>query len=200
VFVVDDDSAVRESLTMLLRIAGYAVQVFDSAKRFLHEERTAQKGCLIVDIRMPDMDGLELQQELIRRGSPLPVIVVTGHGDVPLAVQAMKAGAIDFLEKPFARDVLLDAVRRALDRNSQGVEMDLAQEEIGKRLATLTAREREVYEGVVAGKQSKTIAFELGTSPRTIEIHRSRMMHKLQARSLQELVRMALAEKTPPRR
>lgn len=199
VFVVDDDPAVRESLVMLLELAGYAVEAFDSATRFLATDKTGTRGCLIVDIRMPDMDGLELQQELLRRGSALPVIVITGHGDVPLAVQAMKAGAVDFLEKPFARDVLLAAVRRALEANTMRPGPDVTPGEIEKRLATLTAREREVYEGVVAGNQSKVIAFELGTSPRTVEIHRSRMMHKMQARNLQELVRMAIAAAGPPR-
>jgi two-component system, LuxR family, response regulator FixJ len=199
VFVVDDDAAVRESLAMLLRLAGYGVHDYDSAARFLSEARPVPRSCLIADIRMPDMDGLELQQELLRRGSPLPVIIVTGHGDVPLAVQAMKAGAVDFLEKPFAREVLLAAVRRALDRTAQPGVSDIAQDEIGRRLGLLTGREREVYDFVVAGKQSKVIAHELGTSPRTIEIHRARMMQKMQAKTLQDLVRMAIAMGRPAR-
>jgi two-component system response regulator FixJ len=199
VFVVDDDVAVRESLAMLLRLAGFSVVAYDSAKRFLAEARPSARDCLIADIRMPEMDGLELQQELIRLKSPLPVIIVTGHGDVPLAVQAMKAGAVDFLEKPFARDPLLSAVRRALERNSQPAVSDVAEDVIGERLSLLTDREREVYDGVVAGKQSKVIAFELGASPRTIEIHRSRVMQKMQARNLQDLVRMAIAVANAPR-
>ena len=193
VFVVDDDAAVRESLTMLLKLARYNVTAFDSAVRFLAEARPAAGDCLIADIRMPEMDGLELQQELLQRGSSLPFIIVTGHGDVPLAVQAMKAGAVDFLEKPFAREVLLAAVRRALDRGANPRVSGVAGMEIAKRLATLTEREREVFEGVVAGKQSKIIAHELGSSPRTVEIHRARMMQKMQAKNLQELVRMAIA-------
>lgn len=198
-FVVDDDEAVRESLALLLKLAGYAVETYESATHFLAEARPSPRDCLIADIRMPGMDGLELQQELIRRRCAVPVIIVTGHGDIPLAVQAMKAGAVDFLEKPFAREVLLGAVRRALERSAQppaqlsGVDQD----EIGRRLALLTEREREVYERVVAGKQSKVIAHELGASPRTIEIHRARMMHKMQARNLQDLVRMAIAAGTP---
>jgi len=193
VFVVDDDKAVRESLAMLLQLNGYAVQAFDSATSFLAQYEPTARGCLIADIRMPDMDGLELQQELVRRKSPLQVVVVTGHGDVPLSVQAMKAGAVDFLEKPFARDALLAAVRYALDRSAQTTQSDATAEEVRKRLALLTKREREVFEHVVAGQQSKVIAFELGASPRTIEIHRARMMRKMQADSLQDLVRLAIA-------
>jgi two-component system response regulator FixJ len=193
VFVVDDDAAVRESLTMLLKLAGYSVDAYDSATRFLSEAKAAPGDCLIADVRMPEMDGLELQQELIRRKSGLPVIIVTGHGDIPLAVQAMKAGAVDFLEKPFAREVLLSAVRRALEKTRAPEVSEVAQDEIERRIALLTEREREVYDRVVSGKQSKVIAHELGTSPRTIEIHRARMMHKMQARNLQDLVRMAIA-------
>lgn len=198
VFVVDDDAAVRESLAMLLKFAGFPVAAYDSAKRFLAEAQPSARDCLIADIRMPEMDGMELHQELIRRKFTIPVIIVTGHGDVPLAVQAMKAGAVDFLEKPFAREVLLAAVRRALESGPQPAISGLARDEIARRFALLTQREREVYERVVAGKQSKAIAHELGASPRTIEIHRARMMHKMQARNLQDLVRMAIASGTFP--
>ncbi len=193
VFVVDDDAGVRDSLVMLLRVAGFGVQPFDSAVRFLADAQPAAGDCLIADIRMPDMDGLALQQELIRRGSRLPVIIVTGHGDIPLAVQAMKAGAVDFLEKPFAREALLAAVTRALDRAAEPAVSHQSRQEIASRVAVLTEREREVFELVVAGKLSKEIAFELGTSPRTIEIHRARVMQKMQARTVQDLVRMAIS-------
>lgn len=193
VFVVDDDEGVRDSLVMLLRLAGHQVKPFESAVRFLADARPQRGDCLIVDIRMPEMDGLALQRELIRRNSPLPVIVVTGHGDVPLAVQAMKAGAVDFLEKPFAREPLLSAVKRALDRAANPAASHAAAVEIETRVAQLTEREREVYELVVAGKQSKEIAYQLGASPRTIEIHRARVMQKMQARTVQDLVRMAIA-------
>lgn len=193
IYVVDDDVAVRESLTMLLELARYNVKAFDSAVRFLAEARPAKGDCVIADIRMPEMDGLALQRELIRRDTSLPIIFVTGHGDVPLAVQAMKAGAVDFLEKPFAREALLSAVRRALTHNADEPVSDVAMDEIQQRLALLTGRERDVYDGVVAGKQSKAIAHELGTSPRTVEVHRARMMQKMQARNLQELMRMAIA-------
>jgi two-component system response regulator FixJ len=197
VFVVDDDAAVRDSLVMLLRVAGYQVEAFGSAVRFLSDAQPKTGDCLIADIRMPEMDGLTLQQELLRRGSKLPVIIVTGHGDVPLAVQAMKSGAVDFLEKPFAREALLAAVKRGLEGAAGLAVPDKSRQEIESRVALLTDREREVYERVVAGKQSKEIAFELGASPRTIEIHRARVMQKMQARTVQDLVRMALAAGAP---
>jgi two-component system response regulator FixJ len=193
VFVVDDDAAVRDSLATLLKLAGFDVSAFDSAVRFLSDGQPKSGDCLIADIRMPDMDGLTLQQELIRRGSRLPVIIITGHGDVPLAVQAMKAGAVDFLEKPFAREALRAAVRSALDRAALAPVSDESRQEIIGRIARLTEREHEVYERVVAGKLSKQIAFELGASPRTIEIHRGRVMQKMEARTVQDLVRMAIS-------
>jgi len=193
VFVVDDDDAVRESLAMSLKLAGHQVESFASAAAFLASGAPNRSGCLVTDIRMPDMDGIELQEELRKRNCSLPVIVITGHGDVPLAVRAMKAGAGDFLEKPFARDALLTAVRRALERNATAVDSASQGDQIRSRIALLTPREREVFGLVVSGKQSKVIAHELGASPRTVEIHRARMMKKLNAGSLQELVRMAIA-------
>jgi len=193
VFVVDDDAAVRESLATLLKVAGFEISAFDSAVQFLSSAQPKQGDCLIADIRMPDMDGLTLQLELIRRGSRMPVVIMTGHADVPLAVQAMKAGAVDFLEKPFARETLLAAVRSALERAQQAPVSNPSRQEILDRVARLTEREREVYERVVAGKLSKQIAFELGASPRTIEIHRGRVMQKMEARTVQDLVRMAIA-------
>jgi two-component system response regulator FixJ len=196
IFVVDDDAAVRESLVMLLKLNGYAVEAYESAASFLASNRASARGCLIADIRMPDMDGLELQRELTRLQSPLQGVVITGHGDVPLSVQAMKAGAVDFLEKPFARDALLAAVRYAIERIAQTAQSNAAADEVRKRIALLTKREREVFDHVVLGKQSKVIAFDLGASPRTIEIHRARMMSKMQAGSLQELVRLAIAAKS----
>ena len=196
VFVVDDDQAVRESLCMLLKLAGYSVQAYDSAIRFLADARPASRDCLVADIRMPEMDGLELQEELARRLVQIPLIFVTGHGDVPIAVQAMKAGAVEFLEKPFAREAMLSAVRHALERAAQPAVSNVDLAEIARRIALLTEREREVYERVVAGMQSKVIAHELGTSPRTVEVHRARMMQKMRARNLQDLVRMAIASRT----
>lgn len=193
VFAVDDDDAVRESLGISLKLAGHRVEAFGSAAAFLASGAPSRRGCLIADIRMPGMDGLELQEELVKRGSSLPVIIITGHGDVPLAVRAMKAGAGDFLEKPFARDVLLAAVKRALEAGERAAISAANAEEVRARIASLTPREREVFDLVVAGKQSKIVAHELGAATRTIEVHRGRMMRKMKAASLQELVRMAIA-------
>jgi two-component system response regulator FixJ len=194
IFIVDDDDAIRDSLRLLLESAGFTrIVAHDSARGFLDRLPLQSGDCLLLDVRMPDMDGLELQTEIKRRGIRLPTIVMTGHGDVPIAVRAMKAGAIDFIEKPFADDVLLESVRRALvlaaavDR--EGAEVDA----VRHHLETLTAREREVLEGLVAGRPNKVIAHDLGISPRTVEIHRARVMDKMQARSLSALVRMALA-------
>ena len=193
VFVVDDDVAVRESLRMSLKLKGYDVEVFDSAGAFLESGSLSRSGCLVTDIRMPDMDGLELQEELTKRNSPLPVIVITGHGDVPLAVRAMRAGAVDFLEKPFAREALLSSIARAVELGSRSAAASGNAAELQKRVASLTPREREVFDLVVAGKQSKVIAHELGASTPTIEVHRGRMMSKLQVQSLQDLVRLAIS-------
>jgi two-component system response regulator FixJ len=193
VFVVDDDEAVRESLSALLDASGFRVKSYQSAAAFLANDQPLQKACLITDIRMPDMDGLELQIELKRRGSSLPVIVITGHGDVPLAVKAMKAGAVEFLEKPYDDQTLLDSLRLALSQagNQSGEEQTAAG--VREKLATLTPREREVFDLVVVGKLNKVIAYELSISPRTVEIHRGRLMHKMGARNLADLVRMGLA-------
>jgi two-component system, LuxR family, response regulator FixJ len=193
IFVVDDDDAVRDSIALSLKLAGHAVETFDSAVSFLASDAHSRRGCLITDIRMPDMDGLALQEELARRESSMPVIVITGHGDVPLAVRAMKAGAADFLEKPFAREALLAAVRRALESGEEILQSARNAAEVRERVQSLTPREREVFDLVVAGKQSKVIAHELGAATRTIEVHRSRMMNKMKASSLQELVRLAMA-------
>ena len=193
IFVVDDDAAVRESLRMSLKLKGYDVEIFESAGAFLASGADSRSGCLVTDIRMPDMDGLELQEELVRRKSALPVIVITGHGDVPLAVRAMRAGAVDFLEKPFDREALLSAIARALEVGSRAAAASGDAREIHERIALLTPREREVFDLVVAGKQSKVIAHELGASTRTIEVHRGRMMNKLQVQCLQDLVRLAIS-------
>jgi len=195
VYVVDDDPPVRESLQMLLEVSGYAVATFESAKAFLADSRAAKHGCLIADVRMPEMTGLELQQELVRRHSPLRLVMISGHADIPLAVAAMKAGAIDFLEKPFRQNTLVAAVRRALGLSGETADSEAAAAEVRRRLDLLTPREREVFDAVVMGRQNKMIAHELGTSPRTVEIHRQRMMSKMRAANLQELVRMAVMVK-----
>jgi two-component system response regulator FixJ len=194
VFIVDDDEAVRESLAALLEANGFVATSFPSALHFLAHADRAAAGCLLSDVRMPDMDGLELQEKVAADYPNLAVVIVTGHADVPLAVRAMKAGAIDFIEKPFAEDVLVAAVRQAIQHAAhakpQGVEIAAA---AASRLTLLSPREREVLEGLVAGLPNKTIAYDLGISARTVEIHRARVMEKMQARSLSALVRLALA-------
>ena len=191
--VVDDDSAVRDALRILLRMSGYRVEVFESALAFLKDADIPNAACLIADIRMPDMDGLELQQTLARRGVDLPVIIMTGHGDVPLAVKAMKAGAIDFLEKPFEEANLLASIKTALAKRARGHAKSEEGERVRARLAELTPREKEVLDQLVEGLQNKMIAHNLDISPRTVEVYRGRIMEKLQARSIAELVRMALS-------
>ena len=194
VHVIDDDVAVRQSLAFLLSTEGFAVRVYDSAVTFLKELPRAQAGCVVTDIRMPDMDGLELQRHLREIKSGFPVIVITGHGDVPLAVEAMKAGAVDFIEKPFEDDILLSAIRVALSRNVKDNERLARLAAIRGRLNLLSAREREVLGGLVAGKPNKIIAYDLGISARTVEVYRANVMTKMQADSLSELVRMALLD------
>ena len=193
ILIVDDDPDVRDSLRALLESAGFKVRDFDSAKKVLADAAIAQGACLIADIRMPDMDGLQLQEELIKRQIRIPVIVVTGHGDVALAVRAMKAGAIDFIEKPFDGEFMLESVRRAIAL-SQPTRSEAALAQTAEsRIGLLTARERQVLEQLVAGRSNKIIAYELDISPRTVEIHRAHLMEKMQAKSLSEVIRMALA-------
>ena len=198
VHVIDDDVAVRQSMAFLLSTAGYAVRVHESATGFLKSLPGADSGCIITDVRMPGMDGLELQSRLKAMNVALPVIVITGHGDIGLAVRAMKAGAVDFIEKPFDDDVLLAAIRSALARNLHTAEREAQLAEIGRRLGSLSDRERDVLEGLVAGKPNKIIAHGLGISARTVEVYRANVMTKMRADSLSELVRMAiLAGKGP---
>ena len=194
VHVIDDDEVVRQSLAFLLSSAGLAVRVHESAVAFLDVLPEVQEGCVVTDIRMPQMDGLELQRRLHEMRTALPVIVMTGHGDVPLAVEAMKAGAIDFIEKPFDDEILLSAIRSALARRARDSERDARRAAIRDRIQRLSEREREVLERLVAGKVNKVIAYELGISPRTVEIYRANVMTKMQADSLSDLVRMVLVE------
>jgi two-component system response regulator FixJ len=192
VHVIDDDDAVRESLAFLLGTADVAVRTYDSAVAFLAALPEIEAGCIVTDVRMPEIDGLELLQCLKDRAVGLPVIVVTGHGDVPLAVEAMKLGAVDFLEKPFDDESLLAAVRSALDRRREDDRTETRKVEIQVKLDALSPRERQVLDGLVAGHPNKTIAFDLGISPRTVEVYRANVMTKMQAASLSDLVRMTL--------
>ena len=190
--VIDDDDSARESLAFLLGTADVRVRTYDSAKSFLDAIPSVEAGCVITDVWMPDIDGLELVRALKKLKVDLPVIVITGQGDVPLAVEAMKAGAVDFIEKPYEGEVLLAAVRSALSTQRADATRDGERVEILGRLAALSSRERQVLDGLVAGQHNKTIAHELGISARTVEIYRANVMTKMQATSLSHLVRMAL--------
>ncbi|HZV06137.1 MAG TPA: response regulator FixJ [Gemmataceae bacterium] len=194
VHIIDDDTDVRQSLSFLLRTAGLAVREHESASLFLEVLAEAREGCIITDVRMPGIDGIELQRRLSAEGNNLPVIVMTGHGDIALAVEAMKAGAVDFIEKPFDDEVMIAAVKAALARRAGDRERDALSAEIGKRLKLLSERERQVMRGLVAGKPNKIIAYDLSISPRTVEIYRANVMTKMQADSLSALVRMALLD------
>jgi len=192
VHIVDDEEVVRNSLAFLLQTSGFAVRVHETATDFLRLAPTISNGCLITDLRMPDMDGVELLRRLRAAGALLPAIVITGHGDVQMAVEAMKNGALDFIEKPFADDVLVDSIARAVSRAAEQHQSFAAIEQLRSRLDTLSDRERQVLGGVVAGQANKTIAFNLGISPRTVEVYRAGLMAKMQARSLADLVRMVM--------
>lgn len=192
VFVVDDDRAVRDSLRWLIQSVGLSVETFSTAAEFLAAYDPAKIGCLVLDVRMRGMSGLDLQEELERRGISLPVIIITGHADVPMAVRAMKAGAIDFLQKPFGDQALLDRIQKALERDREQRSASAEHEEILSRLAVLTPREREIVDLLVDGKANKEIASDLGLSTRTVEGHRANIMDKLGATSFAEVVRVAL--------
>ena len=198
VHIVDDDEAVRQSLAFLLGSAGLTVLLYDSASAFLAGLSAVKSGCLVTDMRMPEMTGIELLQQLRAKACRLPAIVITGHGDVPLAVEAMKAGAVDFIEKPFDQETILHAVQAALERGFEGEGRD--DPAVAARLVTLSERERQVLEGLVAGHPNKTIAYDLGISPRTVEVYRANLMTKMGARSLSELIRMAIIAKVAPTR
>lgn len=193
VHVVDDEEPVRKSLAFLLTMSGFAVRMHESATSFLELAPGIGRACLVTDLRMPDMSGVDLLNHLKDAQALVPAIVITGHGDVPMAVAAMKAGAVDFIEKPFSDEVLIDAIRKAAKLLDRDTNDDLDAATLQSRLDSLSERERQVLAAVVAGLPNKTIAYDLDISPRTIEVHRSNVMAKMQARSLPELVRMAIA-------
>jgi len=192
VYVIDDDEAVRQSLEFLLKTSGITVLEFESAKVFLERLPHIKSGCIITDVRMPEITGIDLLRRMRDSGADIPVIVITGHGDVSLAVEAMKVGAVDFLEKPFDDETLLSSVRSALRKGADTARRKAEVSEINERLAALSNRERQVLEGLVAGKANKVIAFDLGISARTVEIYRANVMTKMSANSLSDLVRMAM--------
>jgi two-component system, LuxR family, response regulator FixJ len=199
VYIVDDDEAVRESLSALLDAKGYTVRTFGLARDFLAAAPTLRPGVLIADIRMPGMDGIEMQRELTARAFQFPLIVITGHGDVPLAVRAMKSGAIDFIEKPFSTEAIVTSIDAASVQVSRSARTDPLSATAAERVGLLSPREREVLQGLLAGLPNKAIAYDLAISPRTVEIHRARVMEKMGARSLSELIRMSLAAGLQPR-
>jgi two-component system response regulator FixJ len=192
IHLIDDDDGVRQSLAFSLTAAGLAVRAYESAVDFLAALPDVQPGCVVTDVRMPGIDGLELQRRLNEQAVNLPVIVITGHGDVQLAVAAMKAGAIDFIEKPFDDDVLLSAIQHAIKRYDKTGARELEVSQTRTRLASLSTRENEVLQGLLAGHPNKTIAYDLKLSARTVEVHRANVMTKMGAGSLSELVRMAI--------
>lgn len=192
VHIIDDDAAMRDSLGFLMQVNRIPFRVFESAVAFL-ENLPEDGGCVLTDVRMPEMNGIEMVRRLKEQGYRAPVIVMTGHADVPLAIEAMKAGVVDFIEKPFDEDLLLSAIKVALQQGKAQSEQDAALADTRARLEGLSPREREVLNGLIEGKANKVIAFDLGISPRTVEIYRANLMSKMQARSLSELVRMTLS-------
>jgi len=195
VHLVDDDSGIRRSVGFMLKTSGHRVETYESGAQLLKNSGELDEGCILLDIRMPGMDGLEVQRTLQERGVGLPVIIMTGHGDVGLAVRAMKAGAVDFIEKPFAKETLLKSLEEGYRRLARKEATDHRVRDATVRLQALTPRERDVLDGLAQGLPNKTIAYDLGISPRTVEIHRANLMTKLQARSLSEALRIAFTAK-----
>lgn len=193
IHIVDDEDAIRRSAAYMLKTSGYAVEIWQSGADFLKDVRHAEHGCILLDVRMPEIDGLAVQRVLAERGVTMPVVIMTGHGDIGIAVRAMKAGAVDFLEKPFEKAVLLAAIEDAFGRiaAADGASVRAAEAEL--ILGALTPRERDVLEGLAQGLPNKTIAYDLGISPRTVEVHRANLMTKLEVRSLSDALRIAFA-------
>ena len=191
VHIVDDDDSVRRSVAFMLRHAGFDTESHVSGVQFLKEAKHAKRGCVLLDIRMPGMDGMQVQQEMATQGIDMPIIMLTAHGEIDLAVKAMRAGAVDFIEKPYEKDHLVSVLEEAFSRLGRNSERKMLASEAKIRLASLTGRERDVLNGLVAGYPNKTIAYDLGISPRTVEIYRANMMEKLRVRSLSEALRIA---------
>lgn len=193
IHIVDDEDAIRRSASFMLKTSGFAVTTWVSGVEFLKNVKNAEPGCILLDVRMPEMDGLEVQQALSERGVAMPVVILTGHGDVSIAVRAMKAGAIDFIEKPFEKAVLLSAIESAFERLNDSEGRATRASEASVLIAGLTAREQDVLKGLAQGLPNKTIAYDLGISPRTVEVHRANLMTKLNVRSLSDALRIAFA-------
>lgn len=191
VHIVDDDDSVRRSAAFMLKHAGYRVESHVSGVEFLKLAKSTERGCVLLDVRMPEMDGLEVQQEMGARGIDMPVVILTGHGDIALAVKALRAGAVNFIEKPYEKEALLRAIEEAYMRLDRAHDREMKAGDAKIRLASLTGRERDVLNGLVAGYPNKTIAYDLGISPRTVEIYRANMMEKLRVQSLSEALRIA---------
>ncbi len=192
VFIVDDDEGIREGLSLLLETVGQRSRSFSSAMEFLDSYDQSMRGCVVLDIRMPRMTGLDLQEKLVELGSSLPIIFITGHGDIPMAVEAMRRGALDFIRKPFREQELLDRINEALDFDTGNYKILADRQEVAKKIGSLTAREREVFHRVANGEMNKIIGHELGISERTVEVHRAQVMKKLGVRTLAQLVRIKI--------
>ena len=191
VHIVDDDDSVRRSAAFMLKLAGFSIESYVSGVAFLKEAKSAKRGCVLLDVRMPEMDGLQVQQEMARRGIDMPVVILTGHGDIAVAVKAMRGGAVNFIQKPYEKEDLLLAIEEAYGRLDQSHDREMKSHEAKIRLAKLTGRERDVLDGLAAGYPNKVIAYKLGISARTVEVYRANMMDRLRVRSLSEALRIA---------
>jgi len=193
IHIVDDEDSIRRSVGFMLKTSGYQVETWNSGQAFLKEVRHAERGCILLDVRMPEIDGLEVQRALAERGVTMPVVIMTGHGDISIAIRAMKAGAVDFLEKPFEKAALIAAIEESFGRIANATNASTRAADAETILGVLTPRERDVLEGLAKGLPNKTIAYDLGISPRTVEVHRANVMTKLEVRSLSDALRIAFA-------